>query len=193
LASGFLPTPPHGDAVAFSSRFPSPGLAGDLHPQHQCHAWHTMGASRPPNGTQGILDKGTQPFLSRAGECDYPWSASRFRRLRVSEVRGRDRCKTARQNLSHPFETVRSICPATKSCVAGAHRARSLSAPIADRCGWRPLSPPCCAVKALRPISVYSLNYARYLASAVSRESALLASCARHGLTRNTVPTRSTN
>jgi hypothetical protein len=41
LASGFLPTPPHGDAVAFSSRFPSPGLAGDLHPQHQRHAWHT--------------------------------------------------------------------------------------------------------------------------------------------------------
>jgi hypothetical protein len=42
LASGFLPTPPRGDAVAFSSRFPSSRPAEDLFLQHQRHAWHTI-------------------------------------------------------------------------------------------------------------------------------------------------------
>src|ERR1700733_147267 len=41
LTSGFLPTPPRGDAVAFGLRFPSPGLAEGLHLLHQSHAWHT--------------------------------------------------------------------------------------------------------------------------------------------------------
>jgi hypothetical protein len=45
LASGFLPTPPRGDAVAFSSRFPSSRPAEDFHLQHQRHAWHTKSAT----------------------------------------------------------------------------------------------------------------------------------------------------
>jgi hypothetical protein len=47
LTSGFLPTPPRGDAVAFGSRFPSSRPAEDLHLQHQRHAWHTKEGAAP--------------------------------------------------------------------------------------------------------------------------------------------------
>src|ERR1700693_1415912 len=50
LASGFLPPPPRGDAVAFGLRFPSPGLAEDCHLLHQRHAWHTINSPSPEGG-----------------------------------------------------------------------------------------------------------------------------------------------
>ena len=45
FTSGFLPTPPHSDAVAFGSRFPSPRPTEDFHLQGLCHAWHTTDTS----------------------------------------------------------------------------------------------------------------------------------------------------
>ena len=50
FASGFLPTPPRDDAVAFSYQFPPSGPGEDLHLLDSRHAWHTS-SRREPRGS----------------------------------------------------------------------------------------------------------------------------------------------
>jgi hypothetical protein len=45
FASGFLPTPPHDDAVASGSELASPLPPGDFHPQAIAHAGRTQGGA----------------------------------------------------------------------------------------------------------------------------------------------------
>jgi hypothetical protein len=65
FASGFLPTPPHDDAVASGSELAPPLPPGDFHPQSIAHAGRTQGRADARRGGEGRragrseLDKGT--------------------------------------------------------------------------------------------------------------------------------------
>src|SRR5215831_8196717 len=57
FASGFLPTPPHDDAVASGSELASPLPPGDFHPQAIAHAGRTQDGAlrrRGPGASAGL-------------------------------------------------------------------------------------------------------------------------------------------
>ena len=71
-ASGFLPTPPHGDAVASGSELAPPLPPGDLHPQSIAHAGRTQaGPTRPGRAAACIRLCARSRF---AGTC--VWASS---------------------------------------------------------------------------------------------------------------------
>ena len=71
FASGFLPTPPHDDAVASGSELASPLPPGDFHPQAIAHAGRTQGgalrSAAPGRARAGLRPWGADPSR-RAGQ-----------------------------------------------------------------------------------------------------------------------------
>ena len=61
-ASGFLPTPPHGDAVASGSELAPPLPPGDFHPQSVAHAGRTQGDAALRRRARPRLAPGVRPY-----------------------------------------------------------------------------------------------------------------------------------
>ena len=83
-ASGFLPTPPHDDAVASGSELAPPLPPGDFHPQSIAHAGRTQGAT-----FGGVRSTTATTSLSHRPDpryCARPHGRARSRPGRLAQI-----------------------------------------------------------------------------------------------------------
>jgi hypothetical protein len=101
FASGFLPTPPHDDAVASGSELASPLPPGDFHPQAIAHAGRTQGGAcgaAGPASAAGRLCLGGPPTARQATCAGWRGSARLIRPYSPAERQ----CASSEVAVSRP-------------------------------------------------------------------------------------------